>query len=65
MMRSADQRVVIGQRHDTGAKADEFGALGGNRDEQFRRADGLEPGGVVLADPGFVIAQPVQPLHQL
>jgi hypothetical protein len=29
------QRVVIGQRDDAGAEADELGALGGDRDEQL------------------------------
>src|SRR5207249_5580692 len=38
--------------------------LGDDRDENFRRADDLEPGGMVLADPGLVKAEPVEPHRQ-
>src|SRR4029077_7319987 len=40
-------------------------ALRGNGNEQLRRADQLPSGGVVLADPRLVEAQPVKPLHKL
>jgi hypothetical protein len=36
-----------------------------NGDEDLGRADGLETGGVVLADPRLVKAEPVEPHHQL
>src|SRR3546814_701963 len=45
-------------------RSDRLGALGRHGDEQFRRADDLPAGGMMLADPGFVEAQPVEPLHQ-
>ena len=48
-----------------GAEADRAGAFGGDGDEQLRRADHLPAGGMVLADPGLVEAEPVEPLHQL
>ena len=59
------QRIMVRQRDDAGAEADRPRALGGDRDEQFGRADRLPAGGMVLADPRFVEAQPVEPGHQL
>ena len=58
------QRVVIRQRHHAGAEADVFGALGGGGDEDLGRGDDFEAGRVVLADPGFLVAQPIQVLDQ-
>ena len=58
------QRVVVGQRDHAGAEPDALGALGGGGDEELRRADDLEASGVMLADPRFLIAEPVQPLDQ-
>ncbi len=58
-------RVVVGQGDDAGAEADVPGALGGECDEDLGRADDLVAGGMVLADPGLVEAEPVEPLHQL
>src|SRR5207245_7603990 len=50
---------------DAGAEADVLGALGGEGDEDLRRADDLVPGRMVLADPRLVKAEPVEPRHQL
>ena len=59
------QGVVIGQAGDAGAQTDVARALDGGADEDFRRRDGLPAGGMMLADPGFVVAQLVDPLDQL
>ena len=58
-------RVVVGQRDDAGAEPDVPGPLGGEGDEDLGRADDLEPGRMVLADPGLVKAELVEPLHQV
>src|SRR5205823_8767325 len=47
-----------------GAEANEFGPLGGDRDEELGRADDLKPGRMMLADPRLVKAEPVEPDHQ-
>ena len=52
--------VVIGQRDHPGAQPDAVGALAGRGQEHLRRGDHLPAGGVVLAAPEFVEAQPVQ-----
>ena len=57
--------VVVGQRDDAGAEPDMPGALGGGGDEQFRTGDDLEAAGMVLADPDFVVVEPVEMLDQL
>ena len=54
------QRVVVGQRHHAGAEADVLGALGGRGDEHLGAGDQLVAAGVVLTEPDFVEAQPVQ-----
>jgi hypothetical protein len=59
------ERVVIGQRDDAGAEPDAPGALGGGGDEDLRRVDDLEPCRMMLADPGLLESQLVQPLDQL
>jgi hypothetical protein len=41
-----------------------LGALGRGRDEDLRCRDDLGAGGVVLADPGLVVAQLVEVLDQ-
>ena len=41
-----------------------FGALGGGGDEDLGRGDDLEAGRVMLADPGLLVAEPVQVLDQ-
>ena len=56
--------VVVGDADDAGAQLDVLGAVGGHADEDFRRGDGLPAGAVMLADPGLIEAQVVQPLHQ-
>ena len=58
------QRVVIRQRHHAGAEADLPGALRRRGDEDLGRGDDLEAGRVMLADPGFLVAEPVQILDQ-
>ena len=57
--------VMIGQRNHTGAEPDMAGPLGRGGDKDFRRADDLEAAGMVLADPGFMVVQPIEQLHQV
>ena len=57
------ERVVVGEADDAGAELDVAGAFGGGGDEEFGRGDGLPAGAVVFADPGFVVAQMVEPLE--
>ena len=52
-----EEGVVVGQAGDAGAEADVPGALGGGGDDQLGRGDDLPAGGVMLADPGLVVAQ--------
>jgi hypothetical protein len=59
------ERVVIGQRDDAGAEPDVAGALRRAGDEQLRRGDDLEAAGMMLADPGLVIIEPVEMDQQL
>ena len=59
------QRMVIRQAGDARAKADVARALDGGADEHFRGRDGLPAGGMMLADPGLVVAQLVDPPDQL
>ena len=59
------QRMVIGQAGHARAQHDVPCALGGSRDHQFRRGNQLPAGRVVLADPGLVIAEVIEPLDQL
>ena len=56
--------VVIGQRHDTGPEPDVPRALRRAGDEQFRAGEDFHAAGMVLADPGLVISQPVEMLEQ-
>jgi hypothetical protein len=58
------ERVVVRQRHDTGAEPDVAGALGRRGNEHLRASDQLEAAGMMLADPRFVIIQPVQVFEQ-
>ena len=53
-------RVVVGQRDDAGAELDVLGALGGGGDEDLGAADELVAAGVVLAEPGLVVAEAVE-----
>ena len=57
--------MVVGQAGDAGAEHDVAGALGRRRDGQLGRGDQLPAGGMVLADPGLVVAQVIEPLDQL
>ena len=57
--------MVIGKADDAGAQLDVLGAVGGDADEDFRRGDNFPAGAVMLANPGFVKAEVVEPLHQL
>ena len=59
------ERMMIRQAGHAGAEFDVLGAFGGGGDDQFGQGDQFPAGGVMLADPGFVVAQPVQPLEQL
>src|SRR5712692_4748152 len=55
---------MIRQRHDAGAEPDVARASGRAGDEHLGTGDDLEAAGMVLADPGFVIVQPVEMLEQ-
>ena len=57
--------VVVGQAGDAGAEHDVPGALGGGGDEDLGRGDQLPAGRVVLADPGLVVAELVEPGDEL
>ena len=59
------QRLVVGQRDDAGAETDVLGARRDVGDEQLGAGDDLVAGGVVLADPGLVEAELVEPLNEL
>jgi hypothetical protein len=56
---------MVRQGDDAGAEADMACALGGAGNEQFRAGDDLEPAGVMLADSGFVIVEPVEVKQKL
>ena len=55
---------MVGEADNAGAQPDMAGALCGGGNEQLRGRDGFPAGAVMLANPGFVITQIVQPLHQ-
>jgi hypothetical protein len=59
-----DEGMVVAQRVDAGAEADvaRLGRHGG--DEQLGRRDDFVSGGVVLADPGFVVAEFIEMLDE-
>ena len=59
------ERVVVWQADDAGAEADVAGAFGRRGHEHLGRGDGFPAGAVVLADPGLVVAEVVEPLEQL
>ena len=58
------ERMVIRQAGHAGAQPDVLGALGRGGDDHFRRGDHFPAGGMVLADPGLVVAELVEPLDQ-
>lgn len=58
------ERVVVRQTDDTGAKAEVAGALGRGGHEHLGGGNGFPSGAVMLADPGFVVAEAVEPLEQ-
>ena len=53
-------RVVVGDAGDSGTQLDSPGALGGRGDEDLGAGDDLAAGGVMLADPGLVVAELVE-----
>src|ERR1700741_2997981 len=55
------QGVVVRQRDDACAEPDVLGAFGNRGDKQLRRGDGFESRRVMLADPGLVVPEPVEP----
>ena len=59
------ERIVIGQRDHPRAEPDRARPFRGHRDEQLGRADQLPTRRMMLADPGLVITEPIEPLHQL
>jgi hypothetical protein len=58
------ERLVVRQRHHAGPEADALGALGCRRDEELGRGDDLEARRMMLADPRFLVAQPIEMLDQ-
>ena len=58
------ERVVIRQRHNTGTQSNALRACRGSSHEDLRRGDDLTAGRVVLANPGLVVAQPIEVLEQ-
>ncbi|MBA7712262.1 hypothetical protein ES703_121234 [subsurface metagenome] len=59
------RRVVIGQQESAGAEADVLGLQERLRQQQIRRRVRLPGRGVVLADPGFLITEFIQPAQDL
>ena len=57
--------MVVGQADHARAQAQVASALGGGGHKHFGGGDGFPAGAVVLANPGFIVAQMVQPLEQL
>ena len=57
--------MVVGQRDDAGAEPDMARARRRVGDEELRAGDDLEAAGMMLADPGLVVAQHVEMLEQL
>ena len=58
------ERVVVWQRDHAGAELDVLRAFCGDADEHLRRGDDLPARAVVLADPGLIEAEVVEPLQQ-
>ena len=58
-------RVVIGQQEAAGAEADILGLQKRLRQQQIRRRMRLPGRGVVLADPGFLVAEFIEPSQHL
>ena len=57
--------MVIGQQEPAGAEADVLGLHQRLRDQQIRRRMRLPRRGVMFADPGFLIAEFVEPAQDL
>ena len=58
-------RVVVRERHDAGAELDVLGPLRRRGDEDLGAADDLVAARVVLAEPGLVVAEPIERLDPL
>ncbi len=58
------QRLMIGERGNARAEADVLRALGKRGDEEFWTRDQLVTGRMMLADPCFVVTEPVHPLDE-
>ena len=54
-----------GRAEDAGTQLDMPRALGGRGDEHLGRGDRLPPGAMVLANPGFIEPEVVEPLDKL
>src|SRR5712692_8696307 len=61
---SGVERMVVRDRHHAGAEADALGALRDGDQKHFGRRDRLPSGGMMLADPEFVVAELVEPCGQ-
>jgi hypothetical protein len=58
------ERMVIGNRDDTGAESDAVGPFRRRDQEHFRRADRFPTGGMMLAHPKLVVLQFVDPARE-
>ena len=57
--------MMIGQRRHPRAQLDAARALRDRCDEELGTSRRLPPAGMMLADPGFVVVELVQPLDEL
>ena len=55
---------MVGEADNAGAQLDVLGAVGGDTNKNLWRGDDFPTGAVMLANPGLIEAQVVQPLHQ-
>jgi hypothetical protein len=60
-----NERVMVRQRGHARSQADVARARGRGRDEHFGRGDDLETARMMLANPGFVVVEPVEQFDQL
>ena len=59
------QRMMVRQAGHARAEANVARTLDQGADEHFRRGDGLPAGRMMLADPGLVVAELIEPFDQL
>jgi hypothetical protein len=59
------ERVVVGKRCNAGAEHDPMRTFTGRGKKHFWRSNHFPPGGMMLAAPKFVVAQPVKLLGKV